>query len=449
MEKIWRDLIQSLEEQMDAQAMERWIKPITFEQNGATKGILYCPSDFFAKWIRRYYLDHITRELNKLTGLSYEMNVEVVPSSQTVSSDPRRIGPYPRPNKSQHEALVRPAPFNPRYTFERFVVGESNRFAYNAAKMVATDAATFYNPFYILSDTGLGKTHLATAIAHAIWLHQSRKRILLVSADEFMNEVVRACLSKGPDKFKEKYRQKCDVLIIDDVQFLQGKQKTQEELYFTMNKLLDAGKQIICTSNVSPMDIPNMGEELKSRFCAGLVAEMKSPDTDTRREMLRRMAAWDGIMIGDEVIEYLAATVSSNVRILEGGLHEVAAKGLLLHQPIDLGMAKESLRTLGGPKQTKFSFEAIFSAVEKYYHISRRDLSGRCRKQRYVVPRQIAMYLCRKYTDATWEAIGKEFNKNHSTVCHSVKKIQKAMRERPQVAYEVELVEKLLKGLGR
>lgn len=319
------------------------------------------------------------------------------------------------------------ANLNPRYTFDTFVVGKNNNFAHAASLAVAESPGEIYNPLFIYGGVGLGKTHLMHSIAHFILERNPDTKVLYVTSETFTNEVIeniRSGNNTAMSKFREKYRS-IDVLLIDDIQFIIGKESTQEEFFHTFNDLHSSGKQIIISSDKPPKEMSTLEERLKSRFEWGLIADISSPDYETRMAILRKREELDGYRIDDEVIQYIATNIKSNIRELEGALNIVVAFGNLNKRKIDLESAKEALKNIISPDEKRvITPELIINTICEHFHISREDLTGSKRNSEIVFPRQIAMYLCREMTQTQFKEIGKIMGgKDHSTVIHGYDKI--------------------------
>jgi len=333
---------------------------------------------------------------------------------------------------------------NRRFTFDQFVVGPSNRFAYKAAWAVANERPRAYNPLYVYGESGLGKSHLCGAIGDRIRQTQPHTEILYTTAEEFLSEMVAAIRKNEMWAFKEKHRRRCDIVVIDGVHFFSGKQKTQSELSHTLDHLSNGGKQMILTGNVAPHEITHMSEGLKSRLGCGLVVDIQPPDFDTRKRILLHRADFDGVMLSEDVVEFLASAISGSVRRLEGLLVNLMAKSSLLFRPIDLELAQEVVRSFQTLENQKATITTIQNLVAKQFHIGVDQLTSRSRKKSICHPRQIAMYLCRKLTDEALDAIGRAFGRDHASVIHSIGVVERRIREKAGVRREIDfLVEKL------
>jgi chromosomal replication initiator protein len=322
-------------------------------------------------------------------------------------------------------------PLNPRYTFDTFVVGSSNQFAHAAALAVAESPSKAYNPLYIYGGVGLGKTHLMHAIGHAIRARNKHLRLTYVSSERFMNELINAIRYDKTLAFREKYRN-VDVLLIDDIQFLAGKERTQEEFFHTFNALYDAQKQIVITSDCPPREIPTLEERLHSRFEWGLIADIQPPDLETKVAILKKKAEQERISLPDNVALFIASKIKSNIRELEGALIRLIAYSSLTGRPISLALAQETLRGLIDEEEEKtVTIELIQKTVADYFGLRVSDLKSKNNSRSVAEPRQIAMYLCKRLTTASLPEIGREFGgKHHTTVLHSINKISELYEKR-------------------
>ncbi len=317
---------------------------------------------------------------------------------------------------------------NPKYTFENFVVGASNQFAHAASLAVAEQPARSYNPFFIYGGVGLGKTHLLNSIGNFV-MEKGDLRIAYVTTEQFTNEVINSIRYDKMMELRRRYRN-IDMLLIDDIQFLAGKERTQEEFFHTFNALYEDRKQIVLSSDRFPKEMPSMEERLRSRFEWGLIADLQPPDVETRIAILRKKSEEEGIVIGEEVIHLLAEGLKSNIRELEGALIRLGAYSTLTGQPITMDMVKTVLRDLLGNKKKVITPEDVQDVVARRFHVKVAELKSKRRTKTVVHPRQIAMYLCRELTDASFPEIGREFGgKDHTTIIHACRQIEKALEK--------------------
>ncbi len=320
------------------------------------------------------------------------------------------------------------------FTFDRFVVGSCNDLAYSAALSLASRKSDTWLPLFVLSKTGLGKSHLSQAVGHHILNRDPSFRVLYVTAEDFTSEMVDSLQGNTLNRFKDKYRASCDVLILEDVQFLSGKERTQKELSYVLDSLMESGKRLVFTSDHRPCEIPKLHDTVRSRLAQGLVATMETPDFKTRVRILKKKA--NGNQVPQEVLEMLASEIVTNVRELESGLNGVLARSRLLGTPIDEALAMEVLKNLqvAGKQLTIGSIKKL---ICKFYQVTEADLLSKSRKQTIVLPRQVAMYLGRRYTDQSFQAIGRSFNRYHATALHSVNAVEKHIKAKNEISKQV------------
>jgi len=331
---------------------------------------------------------------------------------------------------------------SPEYLFETFVVGPSNQFAHAAALAVAQRPAENYNPLFIYGGVGLGKTHLMQAIGRSVI--DVGLRVAYVTSEQFMNELIAGIEQREMAAFRERYRSQCDVLLIDDIQFIAGKQSTQEEFFHTFNALYGSRKQIVLTSDKSPQEIPGLEERLQSRFSWGLMADIQRPEMETRVAILKKKANHDGINLPDEVAVFMANHVDSNIRELEGCLKRLTARTQLTGQPPTIEVARQIVDPFIAQREANLTPERLIKLVANYFNVKPAEIKGRSRARRVSYPRQLAMYLSRKHTSLSYPALGREFKKDHSTVINAFQKIERLLEEDPTVRGDVEALERNL-----
>ena len=321
---------------------------------------------------------------------------------------------------------------NPKYCFSTFVVGDNNRFAHAASLAVAEAPATAYNPLFLYGGVGLGKTHLMHAIGNEVLFNNKNARILYVTSERFTNEFIDALKSASTEKFRQKYRN-IDVLLIDDIQFISGKERIQEEFFNTFNTLRDSGKQIVISSDRPPRDIPLLEDRLKSRFEWGLIADVSMADYETRLAILRKKKDENHLIVDDEILSDIAAKIDSNIRELEGVFNKLVAQSSLTHTPITMEMAEKAINDIIRQKASVISIEYIQEMICKYFNITVKDLKSSQRSNDIAFPRQIGMYLCRILTNESFPKIGEAFGKrDHTTVMHGYKKIEQEIKQNPE-----------------
>jgi chromosomal replication initiator protein len=355
----------------------------------------------------------------------------------------KRISAYPRLERALNIGLWQA--LNPKFTFDNFIVGPSNELAYAAARAVADSGGARYNPLFIAGGTGLGKTHLMHAIAHTVLLGRPEARVMYVSAERFTNEFIEALQHHKMDEFRTRYRAGCDVLLVDDIQFLAGREQTQEEFFHTFNALRDADRQIVVSADKYPHQLQRMPERLASRFTSGLVADVQAPQLETRVAIVRKKAQLERIDVPDDVAVLLAQCVQSNVRELEGALIRLAAKSSLTGRPIDVEFARAELMSVGSRQTDPTSVADIQRAVCGHFRLSNSELLSKDRHKSVAFARQVAMYLCRQRLKCSFPELGRAFgNRDHTTVISAVRRVEALRGSDPRVAAHLDAIEKKL-----
>ncbi|MBN2310752.1 MAG: chromosomal replication initiator protein DnaA [Candidatus Hydrogenedentes bacterium] len=420
----WQMAQERLQYVLDEHSYKNWFSQTRFEsfEDGClTVGV---PSQFFADWLRNHYLDAIQDCARELVPGFEE--VRFLAASESAAPPPVTggNGPAERPKRARR-ASQRDDHFNPRYVFARFVVGAGNRFAHAAAKAVAESPARAYNPLFLYGGTGLGKTHLMQAVGQEIIDRRPDANIVFISSEQFTNQLIESIAKKSTMRFRAKYR-KVDVLLIDDIHFIAGKEATQEEFFHTFNALFDKHKQIVISSDRQPKDIKGLEERLISRFEWGLVTDIQPPDLETRVAILQNKAAEENLTVPPEVLRYIATHITTNIRELEGALITVLAYSKLTEHKIGLPLAEEVLRDLiGRDKIQPVSIEAVQRAVAEHFDVRISDLRGRSRQRQVAFPRQVAMFLAKQLIPSlSLNEIGEAFGgKDHTTVIYACQKI--------------------------
>ncbi len=427
---------------------ETWIGPLTFAGLRDKTATIEAPNRFFRDWVNDRYLDLIRQTISAEVGEPVEIKL-------TLSQDPngdghghghaKTSGATPPPLAEAERRGLHPH-LSQRHTFAEFVVGSSNQFAHAAALAVANQPGEKYNPLFIYGGVGLGKTHLATAIGHYLWASGTRPRkVLSMSAEVFMNELIGSLRRDRMGEFKEKFR-RVDTLILDDVQFLAGRERTQEEFFHTFNSLHSERHQIVLTSDKIPRDIAGLEERLRNRFESGLIADIAPPDLETRVAIVQKKAAFENLQLPPEVTLYVAQNVSSNVRELEGCLTRLAALASISQSTITPEFARQALHDLIRAHEVKPDVEAIQRIVSDFFHIRLAELKSKKRTQHIAFCRQVAMYLCRNLTDSSFPAIGAAFGRDHSTVIHACNLIARRISNDSAFRFSIEKVERELKA---
>ena len=424
-----------LKEETTTISYETWIKNLEIKSADNGNVVLVASSSFQKEAIISRYLDLLTNTFNFITNKACNISViskdELEPDNQLDSSSNSGYG------------MSNPT-LNPKYTFDTFVVGNNNRFAHAAALAVAEAPATSYNPLFLYGGVGLGKTHLMHAIGNSILKKNKDSNILYVTSEKFTNQLINSIKDNSNEQFRNKHRN-IDVLLIDDIQFIAGKERVQEEFFHTFNALHESGKQIILSSDKPPKDIPLLEDRLKSRFEWGLIADISNPDYETRLAILRKKAQLDNININDEILSNIATKIDTNIRELEGALNKLIAKSSLTNSPITVEMAEKAINDIIAQQEKVFSAEFVQETVAKYFNIDPKDIRGSKKSNDVVFPRQIAMYLCRKVAQMSFLQIGKDFGKrDHSTVMHACKKVEQDVKENANTKLIVDSIQTIL-----
>jgi chromosomal replication initiator protein len=425
MDTIWLSARSNIEKVLTPQNFANWIKPIRFHSARKELLILEVPDTYFLDWIRENYLGMIQEAVFSVSASPIQVDLKVVARKTPPIIDEH--GKQELSNLERHDNPDASTVLNPLYTFDSFVCGAGNRFAHAAAQAVADKPGTNYNPLFIYGGVGLGKTHLLVAIGNHVQSRNKKARISYYSSEKFMNEMINCIRYKKMDAFRSKFR-KTDVLLIDDIQFMAGKEATQEEFFHTFNSLHDTYKQIVVTSDKIPKDIPELEERLRTRFEWGLLADIQPPDVETRIAILKKKAEQNRIPLPDDVAMFLGSHAATNVRELEGMLLRLGAISSLTKVEISLTMAREALKEIIVDKSKDITIEMIQKQVCEYFHIKTSEIKSDKRLKNLVFPRQIAIFLCRELTKASYPEIGEKFGgKDHSTIIHSAKKIEKQL----------------------
>ena len=434
MNKLWKDTLQHLQSQLSAQHFSTWIKPIRLQTINKDVVHLEVPNRFVLDWVKDNYGRLIQETLSNLGAVDYQLTWSIGRDTVKVEDVKETSENEELEEKKPRLAVTTNMPanhtnLNPKYTFDAFVSGSSNQFAHAAAMAVAANPATTYNPLFIYGGVGLGKTHLVNAIGNAMLARNPQLRVSYYASEKFMNELINSIRYAKMDDFRNKFRS-MDVLLIDDVQFIAGKERTQEEFFHTFNALYESHKQIVVTSDKFPKEIPELEERLRSRFEWGLIADIQPPDIETKQAILRLKAEQNRIELPDDVARFLASSVASNVRELEGYLVRIGAYASLTSTPITLDMARDTLKDILVDKVKEITVEEIQKTVAGHYNIKVSDIRSSKRLKALIIPRQIAMYLSRQMTNCSYPEIGERFGgKDHSTIIHAIRKIEKNLKD--------------------
>ena len=431
-EKInpWLQIMEALQKKVDKNSYETWFGPTSYIGIGENSLYIKVPNSYFKDWLSFHYSGLINRCSQEIYGKVF--NVKFI-FDEEASSFKRRS---PHERKSKRGSILNPN-LNPNYTFQNFVVGSCNQFAQAASTAVTKNPAKSYNPLYIYGDAGLGKTHLMNAIGHMTLENNRRMKILYITTEKFMNDLINHLQYGKILDFRQKYRS-VDVLLMDDIHYLSGRERTKEEFFHTFNHLYDSQKQIVISSDCHPKEIPNLEERFRSRFEWGLLADLKPPDIETRIAILRKKSELEAVDLPESVALFIADKVHSNIRVLEGYLRRVIAYASLKGENIDLDLAKEALKSLLDSTSAIVTVDKIQKIVCHKFNINLSQLKSKNNSPKVAFPRQIAMYLSKTLTKTSLPEIGKKFGgKHHTTVIHSIRKIEKMHNEDPEFNREL------------
>ncbi|HEY2151767.1 MAG TPA: chromosomal replication initiator protein DnaA [Vicinamibacterales bacterium] len=422
---LWDEILARIETKVNRHSFYTWFRPTMYVADDRSTVTVRVPNALFKDWLTKHYAGVIAEATSELKRPHLVVNF--VTDAQ---ADAPIIALSPEEEAAAFEAgppaSAPPgaAGLNPRYTFDSFIVGSSNQFAHAACRAVAEAPSRSYNPLFIYGGAGLGKTHLMHAIGQYVLQHDRNLKLTYISSERFMNEMINAVRYDRSLDFRERYRS-VDVLLVDDIQFLAGKEGTQTEFFHTFNALYDSQKQLVFSSDCPPHEIPALEERLRSRFEWGLIADIQSPDLETKVAILKKKAETEAVPLPDNVAMYIAGKIKSNIRELEGSLIRLIAYASLTGQEITLTLAHEVLKNIIDHEQKAVTIEIIQKFVADYYNLKMMDLKSRNNAKSVSKPRQIAMYLCKALTHASLPEIGRSFGgKHHSTVIHSIRKIE-------------------------
>jgi chromosomal replication initiator protein len=438
---LWDDVLGRVEAKVNRHSFYTWFKPTSFVADQGSTVVVRVPDPVFRDWLTRHYASLVNEALEELERPGVRVTYITDASEEKLASvQAREAVPRLGDDESADAAVADAGPpdptaqpaydggpasgLNPRYTFESFVVGPSNQFAEAACRAVAEMPSRSYNPLYIYGGVGLGKTHLMHAIGHYASKHNPGFKLTYISTERFMNEMINAVHNNRIIDFRARYRT-VDLLLVDDIQFLAGKEGTQTEFFHTFNALYDSQKQIVLSSDCPPNEIPSLEERLRSRFEWGLIADIQAPDLETKVAILKKKAEAEALPLPDNVAIYIAEKIKSNIRELEGSLIRLIAFASLTGREVTMTLAQEVLKNLGGHDDRALTVDMIQKAVADYYQLKPVDLRSRNNSKSVAMPRQIAMFLCKSLTSASLPEIGRSFGgKHHSTVIHSIRKVE-------------------------
>lgn len=435
---MWQEALNHLEQRLGTQNFETWIKPLKVKVVQSGHITLGVPNKFFRDWLIEHFLVTIQDTLTNLLHQTVTVSVVINHQSEQHIEPNKRIN-RPVQGTPRNTSLIA------KYTFDSFIVGSSNQFAHAASEAVANQPGGNYNPLFIYGGVGLGKTHLVNAIGHKTLCNRPNARVVYLTSESFMNELIASLRRDRMSEFKAHFRN-VDVLIIDDVQFLAGKERTQEEFFHTFNSLYESHKQIIITSDKFPKEIPELESRLRNRFEWGLIADIQPPDVETRIAILLKKAEAEEVMLPHDVAVFIATNIDSNVRELEGALTRLGAFASLTKTEITTDLAKEVLRSTLGGLHREITIENIQKMICEHFNVKIGELKSKRRTRNIALPRQLAMYLCRQYTSTSFPVIGSKFGgRDHSTVIHASKSIEEKIKKDPYIQATIEKLTRTLK----
>ncbi|EIT86128.1 chromosomal replication initiation protein [Fictibacillus macauensis ZFHKF-1] len=445
---LWNKALAAIEKKVSKPSFETWLKSTVAHALQKDTLIITAPNEFARDWLESHYSPLISETLLDVTGAALDVKF-IIPQHQIeeeVDLD-KVLKASQKANSEQQEEVISQSMLNPKYTFDRFVIGSGNRFAHAASLAVAEAPAKAYNPLFIYGGVGLGKTHLMHAIGHYVIDHKPNAKVVYLSSEKFTNEFINSIRDNKTVEFRNKFRS-VDVLLIDDIQFLAGKEQTQEEFFHTFNALHEESKQIVISSDRPPKEIPTLEDRLRSRFEWGLITDITPPDLETRIAILRKKAKAEGLDIPNEVMLYIANQIDTNIRELEGALIRVVAYSSLINQDMNADLAAEALKDIiPSSKPRTITIHHIQEVVGRHYNVKLEDFTAKKRTKSVAFPRQIAMYLARELTDNSLPKIGEEFGgRDHTTVLHAHEKISNLMISDQQLQKNMKEIHDQLKS---
>jgi len=441
MDNLLDNIKASIKNRIPSYSFEMWIEPLEFIRCNNDILTVSCPNSFSKKRVEEHFASLVEKEAEKISKKDLKLSIEIAKKQKrniNKTDNHKRQMFLPNFKKFSSGRFLRKD-----FTFDKFIIGNNNNFAYSAARLIASSNNSYQNALLLLSKTGMGKSHLSQAIGHSILTKRTAKSVYYITAEDFTNEMVVAFKENSLNTFKDKYQKQCDVLLIEDIHFLSGKKRSQKELALILDMLYDANKKIIFTSRYLPIEIPKLDESLRSRISSSLISNISKPDFKTRVKILEKKSQFNGYTIPKDVILYLAGELTENIRQLESGLFGIASKSSLIELPIDLPLAKSVVKNIITERK-KITIDTIKKNVCKYYGIQVQDIISRSRRQSILRPRQVAMYLSRKYTDQPLQAIGRSFNRYHATALHSINAVEKGIKANAALDKQVELLCKKL-----
>lgn len=441
LKQLWQETLEDIEGKLSKPSFDMWLaqtEVLSFEEDTL---IIGTPNIFVRNWLEQHYASFIQQSIEQVTGMKIDVKF-ILPEDNAASHEIKQAKNTTSP-PGQHDRQddLQSSLLNTKYTFDSFVIGPGNRFAHAASLAVAEAPAKSYNPLFIYGGVGLGKTHLMQAIGHYVLQHMPGMRVVYLTSEKFTNEFIHAIRDNQAVEFRNKYRN-VDILLIDDIQFIAGKEQTQEEFFHTFNALHEASKQIVISSDRPPKEIPRLEDRLRSRFEWGLITDIQPPDLETRIAILHKKAKGEGFDISDDVMVYIANQIDSNIRELEGALIRIVAYSSLTNRDVDVDVAAEALKDIVPHKQPKvITIRDIQQIVCSHFGLRIEDIKSKRRTKSVAFPRQIAMYLARKLTDASLPKIGEEFGgRDHTTVIHAYDKISLLLKRDPDLTNTINVL---------
>ncbi len=436
MEEVWAEAKNKIKQRIPKNSFSLWIKPIQFLRKKGNVIFLGCPNKFSCKWVSENYLDVIREVFSHLVDRKLDFEFKVIPRNR----QPKNTGLTPPNQLYINDAFRRNGPkrlrLNQNFIFEKFVVGPCNEFAYNASTTFAASDEWSYGTLFMLAGTGLGKTHLSQAVGHWILKQKPDIRVVYVTVEDFMNELIYAIRTKQVDSFKERYRKSCDVLLLEEIHFLSGKEKTQIELAHTLDSLINEKKKVIFTSCLPATKIPRLSKELSSRLTSGLITPIDFPDYETRFKIMSQKAVDQGVNLDEEIIHFLASRITKDIRHMESVINCLRAKAELMKAKINLDLASEVVAHFI-PSESTISLEDIMKIICRYFRLDPELLRSKSRKKAYCTARNIYVYLARKHTDKSLAEIARTINRTHSTAIYAFEKIKKGLKNNTEIKKQV------------
>ncbi len=449
MTNIWEDLKDQIRGVIPEKSFSLWINPLTLLEQREDNLVLGCPNKFSLNWVTENYMPLFQENLDMMGERHCRLTLRVVTPSSALPPDflqDRRQLTLPN---MPINANGGPRALNQDFTFDRFVVGRCNEFAYAASKALAIEGQFPCSSLFIVAKTGLGKSHLSQATAHALLESNAKLKVIYITAEDFVNEMIFALKNHRIDEFKNKYRRSCDVLLLEEIHFLSGKEKTQLELGYTLDALANDHKRIIFTSSLLPKDVPNLTKELASRLTNGIITTLDTPDYETRIKIIERKSSEQGLALSQEILHLLAKDLTGDIRQIESALRCLKAKASLMSATIDTGLAKEVLRSHVPTHKLLTTIEDVKTLVCQYFKVDPALLESKSRKKIHAYPRNVYVYLCRQHTDRTVEEIGRSLSRNHSTVLYASEVIEHKMKMDKRVKNQIDFLTNKLKDMKK